>query len=110
MFGLDKRTNRLYSQFYGRFGRCKYRKRWLKADNYSYYIGSDSIRSNTGFAYPAGWHTYHSFDAAKRRMDFPADEVVARVLVKEPLATGYQGVLKNRVTVSRYIKIEEVYV
>lgn len=111
VFELNRRTNRLSSQYFGRYGRCKYRRRWLNADDYYKYSNENrTIASNAGLVYPAGWHTYHSIYAAIHYMDMPSNQVVAKVLVREPLATGYQGLYNALITVSCYIKIEEVYV
>jgi len=118
VFVLDKRSNRLSSQYRGEYS-CKHRKQWLNAADYccSEKGVLSIILSDSGHAYSAGWHIFYTRDAAERYKDY-AENVVALVKVREPLTTGYQFVPSNPpgngkpepITVSRYIKIEEVYV
>jgi len=107
VFHLDKRTNRLFSQCQGR-PTCKYRGRWLDARAHSIYKKTLLFSAGSNHAlYPNGWHSYLYLSDAKKRCSQWSSNVVARVKIREPLATGTQNGMPC--TVSRYIKIEEVY-
>lgn len=56
--------------------------------------------------YPIGWHIYHSTDSARYWSGF--SEAVVKVAVGSPVAVGYQGMGRHKVTVAKEIKILEV--
>ena len=73
--------------------------------------GPGWIQATYGGGYTAGFHVFHTKKAAQEWLD-DFDEVLVRVQVKEPVATGLDGVMgEARVTVAKQIKIlEEVQV
>ena len=61
----------------------------------------------SGSHYPYGWHIYHSIEDVK--VSYPSlTTAIVKVSVKNPVAVGYEGKLRRRVTVARQIKILEV--
>ncbi len=76
---------------------------WIKdKDTYS-------LPSVKGEEYETGFHVFHNKRDARTYMDVMMDaDVLVRVMVQQPIATGYDGVgSKAKVTVAKQIKILE---
>jgi len=103
---MELKDGMLFGEFRGQ---DKPRQQWVWLDEKDFrFVSFDNtiITSDSNSEYPIGWHIYNRLDDAVQQKSHHYS--VVKVSVKNPVAVGYEGSARRRVTVAKHIKILKV--